>query len=323
VASEPMTKSSAPPPLGVLMVLANPVDLPRYDDGRIWQDVADGLEPFRASGSVRLARLDVPTEEALEEQLARNPWHVLHFVVHARELRGSGHGTIALHAFDRTARKVSGSRLAKLVAKNPSLRLIVLQACDDASYDFAAVVEALVARGLTAVVAPPFDGKAQRIFVSTLSAGALAGLSADDLCKELQTALDGVGARLGAVRVAAKDSRQPVSPDGTEEPVVTPEQGVSAMAPVVHTPRQVAPTLTPTLSSLRRLMSIVLRGDADLEAFCLDYFSRTHSRFSGGMDRVQKTTLLLQYEEPSTILVQLREHDPEAVARHEALLQYE
>jgi hypothetical protein len=49
---------------------------------------------------------------------------------------------------------------------------------------------------------------------------------------------------------------------------------------------------------VRRLLGAVLRSDADLEAFCLDHFERTYARFSGTMDRVQKTNLLLLHEDP-------------------------
>lgn len=84
-----------------------------------------------------------------------------------------------------------------------------------------------------------------------------------------------------------------------------------------------APGRTPTTNSLRTLLDAVLRSDSDLDAFCLDYFERTYTRFSWAMDRLQKKALLFMNEEPRTILARLREHDAEAVARHEGLLKYE
>lgn len=60
-------------------------------------------------------------------------------------------------------------------------------------------------------------------------------------------------------------------------------------------------------NELRRLLNEVLRVDADLDAFCLDFFPEVHQRFSAGMDRPQKVNLLLQLvSEPEQILVQLR-----------------
>lgn len=44
---------------------------------------------------------------------------------------------------------------------------------------------------------------------------------------------------------------------------------------------------------LRRRLSHILRVDSDFDAFCLDFFPHIHERFSGSMDRVAKTSLLL------------------------------
>lgn len=46
--------------------------------------------------------------------------------------------------------------------------------------------------------------------------------------------------------------------------------------------------------SVRRRLDEALRTDADLDAYCLDFFPEVHSRFSSQMDRQQKLNLLLQ-----------------------------
>ncbi len=50
--------------------------------------------------------------------------------------------------------------------------------------------------------------------------------------------------------------------------------------------------LSPT--QVRTLLDEVLRTDADLEGFCLDFFPQVYRRFSNGMDRVSKVSLLFQ-----------------------------
>jgi serine/threonine protein kinase len=50
---------------------------------------------------------------------------------------------------------------------------------------------------------------------------------------------------------------------------------------------------SPSRATLRSLLKTLLVTDADLEAFCLDFFFEVHSRFSTGMDRVTKLNLLL------------------------------
>lgn len=46
--------------------------------------------------------------------------------------------------------------------------------------------------------------------------------------------------------------------------------------------------------SVRMLLNKTLRSDSDFDSFCHDYFSDVYCRFSNTMDRIQKTTILLQ-----------------------------
>jgi hypothetical protein len=46
--------------------------------------------------------------------------------------------------------------------------------------------------------------------------------------------------------------------------------------------------------ALRKLIGTTIATDGDLDAFCLDYFPKIHARFTIGMDRVQKVTMILQ-----------------------------
>lgn len=62
--------------------------------------------------------------------------------------------------------------------------------------------------------------------------------------------------------------------------------------------------------------------DADFDAFCLDIFPATHARFTSGMDRIQKTTLLLQVEsDPTRIADKLHQRFANvAMGAHESAL---
>jgi hypothetical protein len=117
------------------------------------------------------------------------------------------------------------------------------------------------------------------------------------------------GLRAAIGRLAARSPAR-----GNAGPPVQP-------SPVSPPPRPATPAggtaRVPTRTYLRGLLGRVLRTDADLDAFCLDYFDDTHRRFAAGMDRVAKTNLLLQIEEPTAILGRLRDHAPKAVAKHE------
>lgn len=61
----------------------------------------------------------------------------------------------------------------------------------------------------------------------------------------------------------------------------------------------------PTVFVLRKVLRAVLLTDGDLDAFCLDYFPDVQRRFAAGMDRLSKVNLLLQLQEPATILAAL------------------
>lgn len=67
--------------------------------------------------------------------------------------------------------------------------------------------------------------------------------------------------------------------------------------------------------TVRKLLSQVLRSDADLMAFCSDYFADISRRFSDTMNRVQKVTLLLDLADTAEILEKLKNAYPDAVQR--------
>src|SRR4051794_6986006 len=118
-------------PLRALYVLANPSDLPRFDELRLWRDIEETLQPFQARGAFAFERLADPTEAALRKRLCQGPWHVLHLVVHAQERSAAHYGTITLQSSDGHARNLTAGYLAGLVAETPSLKLVVLQGCDE------------------------------------------------------------------------------------------------------------------------------------------------------------------------------------------------
>jgi hypothetical protein len=82
-------------------------------------------------------------------------------------------------------------------------------------------------------------------------------------------------------------------------------------------------TAEPTRASLRKLLQRVLPSDSDFDAFCLDYYPDVHGRLSNGIDRVAKANALIQKATPGDILRRLRQAEPQAVAAHVDLLEYE
>ncbi len=78
-----------------------------------------------------------------------------------------------------------------------------------------------------------------------------------------------------------------------------------------------ADSITP--SQLRELLQDTLRTGADFDAFVLDHFPNVYGRYSGGMDRLERTTLLFQIVETEDILRALSLSHPKTAARLSAL----
>lgn len=74
-------------------------------------------------------------------------------------------------------------------------------------------------------------------------------------------------------------------------------------------------------AEVRSLLERSIRSDADLNAFCLDYFPDVYRRFGSSMERVEKINLLLTQEPDLGQIVQrLSERFPEAEGRRAAAL---
>ncbi|HEY4900868.1 MAG TPA: CHAT domain-containing protein, partial [Terriglobales bacterium] len=122
-------------PLRVLFVLANPLGLPRcFDTVRTWEEITDALTSVAGGGSLVFERLGHPTEAGLKEALANTAWNVVHFVAHAQEQALVHHGTIVLQRLDGSARHMTAEPLAGRMAPSDSIRLVVLQPCDENSH---------------------------------------------------------------------------------------------------------------------------------------------------------------------------------------------
>ncbi len=86
-----------------------------------------------------------------------------------------------------------------------------------------------------------------------------------------------------------------------------PDPGLDQKVPV--------PIATPTSPILRRLVMKILNNDTDLEAFCIDHFRQSvYDRFTAGMERGQKVTLLLREAKGEEIFAHLQSDYRELVA---------
>jgi hypothetical protein len=73
----------------------------------------------------------------------------------------------------------------------------------------------------------------------------------------------------------------------------------------------------PTVASIRKLIAVVLKLDAHLDSFCINYFPEVEREFTAGMLRTDKENVLLRLKTPVEIRARLQDHDREAVLVYE------
>lgn len=168
---------AGPSPLRILTVLSCPADCAPLEVGQEW-NALDGV----LGGSVELRSVP-PRLEEIDQALQTEEWHVLHFVGHGHaDDKG---GALILEDREGGSRTVDHLRLGKFLG-HPSLRLVVLNACDGGtpgrSDPFSGVAQALLRKGIPAVVAmqQPISDKAAIAFARELYGAIAGGLPLDD-----------------------------------------------------------------------------------------------------------------------------------------------
>ena len=157
----PVSSSRVALPLRVLGVSAPPADLPALDTQREREDISKAFWQRLTPGDVHIEWLHEDRWAELAEAIRSHPWHVLHIMSHGGFDPEAGGGYIQLSGENGTARPISAVDLARLISENPSLRLIVLNACESAFSStegiFTSTAEKLVREGVPAVVAMQYE----------------------------------------------------------------------------------------------------------------------------------------------------------------------
>jgi tetratricopeptide (TPR) repeat protein len=146
-------------PLRVLGMVATPNDqagLAADDERRRLTVAMKAL-----AGKVELAWADGQSWRNLNIALRHGgPWHVLHFIGHGGFDNVAQEGVLILADEDGRSHALPASDLALLVEKHPSVRLVMLNACDtgqaSALNAFSSVAGALLRRGVPSVLAMQF-----------------------------------------------------------------------------------------------------------------------------------------------------------------------
>jgi tetratricopeptide (TPR) repeat protein len=157
------------PPLRILCMIARPDDQEALATHVEQQRLQRALADLEAEDWIELGWVAGQTWRDLRDAVRRNerartgpvelsgPWHVFHFIGHGGFDAVAQEGTLALAGEDGRTFHLGAEKLATVLSGHPSLRLVVLNACDtgraSALDPFSSVAGALMRKGIPAVLA--------------------------------------------------------------------------------------------------------------------------------------------------------------------------
>ncbi len=148
-------------PLRILGMVARPDDQHALEVDEEQQRLLTALVGLERDGLVELSWVAGQTYNDLEDALDQDLWHVFHFIGHGGYDPVAEEGTLMLADDEGRTDVVGADDLSRLLAKHPTLRLVVLNACDTgrggALDAFSSTAGALVRRWIPAVVAMQFE----------------------------------------------------------------------------------------------------------------------------------------------------------------------
>jgi formylglycine-generating enzyme required for sulfatase activity len=148
-------------PLKVIVMVSSPTDYPALDVEAEYARLAAALQPLRSKGLVSLSRIDDASLETLQVQMRQGKFHIFHFIGHGGFDPGTQEGLLVFEDQNNLGKRLTGQELGWLLHNYPSMRLVVLNACEGArsgSQDpFAGVAQSLVQQGIPAVIAMQFE----------------------------------------------------------------------------------------------------------------------------------------------------------------------
>lgn len=157
----PVVPLRVDPPLRMLAMVASPEDLPALNVERERLRVETALAGLVGAGAIEVEWILDGSWRTLQRRLDDETWHLFHFSGHGRFDAARDEGTVALVDEHGASAPFSATQLARMLADHPSLRLVMLNACEGArggSRDiFSGTASILVRRGIPAVLAMQYE----------------------------------------------------------------------------------------------------------------------------------------------------------------------
>lgn len=158
---EPVRSLKVTPPLRILGMVASPSDLAPLDVMREKERLERATAGLRDRGAVELTWLEGCTWRDLQRAMRGGPWHIFHFVGHGAYDNAGDEGVVVLCDEAGFSDQLPASRLARLLADQQNLRLVLINACEGAKAGkrsiFSSVASVLVRRGIPSVIAMQYE----------------------------------------------------------------------------------------------------------------------------------------------------------------------
>lgn len=157
----PVQPLGVKPPLRVLVMISNPVDIDDLDIEEEWRQLREAVGELESRGLVAFDRLDRATLENLQRQLRREEYHIFHYIGHAGFDDTKDDGLLVLENEKGRSHLVRAEQLGNILHDEDSLRLAVLNACEGARSSrrdpFSGLAQSLVQKGIPAVIAMQYE----------------------------------------------------------------------------------------------------------------------------------------------------------------------
>jgi CHAT domain-containing protein len=143
-------------PLRILVVVSSPADQPPLNVEQEWKDLEHALAGIKHK--VVLHRLSTPTLYALQQELSRCEYHILHFIGHGAFSEANQDGVLIFENDHGRSEEVDNRRLGAILYDHcNTLRLAIINACEGArsasNKPFSGTAQNLFAQGIPAVIA--------------------------------------------------------------------------------------------------------------------------------------------------------------------------
>jgi len=148
-------------PLRVLVAITSPKNHPPLHVENEWLALVDTVDHLAFDKKMVIERLEDPTLVGLQKQLRKKEYHAFHFVGRGSVDGVARDGMLLFEDKMGRGRFISGSHLGTMLSDHPSMRFAFLNIRQEGpAYNqnpFVLAAESMIRRGLSAVIATPFE----------------------------------------------------------------------------------------------------------------------------------------------------------------------